>query len=90
MKNDDKTEENDAVARAEAARRGSPFLNTAHAAYYLGISIRTLEELNEHGEGPPFRKHGRQKRFHIVELETWSNARKRSRSRRRSKSHAES
>jgi len=83
MNDGDQTEKNDAIVRAEAARSGSPFLNTAHAAHYLGISIRTLEELNEHGEGPPFRKHGRQKRFHIDELETWSNARKGIRSRRR-------
>jgi excisionase family DNA binding protein len=75
--------DNDDIARAEAARRGSPFLNTAQTAHYLRISIRTLESLTEKGEGPPFRPHGRQKCFHIAEVEAWSKTRKRTSSRRR-------
>ena len=66
----------DECARAEAARKGSPFLNTAQAAHYLGISRRTLEEMRERGEGPPCRKHGRQVRYHITEIEAWSLANK--------------
>lgn len=79
MMNDDK---DDDTARAEAARKGSPFLNTAQAAHYLRISIRTLEKLTEKGEGPPFRPHGRQKCFHIAEIEAWSEKHKRISSRR--------
>jgi excisionase family DNA binding protein len=62
--------------RAAAARKGSPFLSADQAAHYLGISRRTLNELLEHGKGPPLRKHGRQNRFHIADLEAWSDATK--------------
>jgi len=67
-------DEDDHNARAAAARKGSPFLNMDQAAHYLGISRRTLDELLEHGDGPPFRKHGRQNRFHIGDLDAWSIA----------------
>ncbi len=75
-------DDNDA-ARAEAARRGSPFLTTAQTAHYLHISIRTLELLSDRGEGPPFRPHGRQKYFHIADIEEWSEQLKRRAPRRR-------
>ena len=78
---DDETE--DDARRAERARKGSPFLNTAQTAHYLRISVRTLEKLSAAGEGPPFRPHGNQKAFHIVDIEEWSRQRKRSSSRRR-------
>jgi excisionase family DNA binding protein len=67
-------EPDDQCARADAARKGSPFLNTAQTAHYLGLSRRTLEEMRERGEGPPCRKHGRQVRYHIAEVEAWSLA----------------
>ena len=35
----------DRSARAAAARTGSPYLNTAQAAHYLGLSQRTLERM---------------------------------------------
>jgi len=67
----------DEFERAAAARKGSPFLNSAQAAHYLGLSERTLEDMREKGEGPPFRKHGRRNvRYHIADLEAWSDARK--------------
>jgi hypothetical protein len=78
---DDK-DDNDAT-RAEAARRGSPFLTTAQTAHYLHISIRTLELLSDKGEGPPFRPHGHQKCFHIKDIEEWSEQLKRRAPRRR-------
>jgi predicted DNA-binding transcriptional regulator AlpA len=75
---DDEAPMEDEFERAAAARKGSPFLNSAQAAHYLGLSDRTLEEMREKGEGPPFRKHGRRNvRYHIADLEAWSNARKR-------------
>ena len=64
-------------ARAEQARRGSPFLNTAQAAHYVGLSRRTLETFRTQGRGPAFRKHGRYVRYHIADLEAWSQGRRR-------------
>ncbi|RVD31902.1 DNA-binding protein, partial [Mesorhizobium sp. M4B.F.Ca.ET.019.03.1.1] len=45
--------------RAARAKKGSPFLNTAQAAFYIGLSQRTLEKMRLKGGGPKFRKHGR-------------------------------
>ncbi|CDX57973.1 conserved hypothetical protein [Mesorhizobium plurifarium] len=58
--------------RAARAKKGSPFLNTAQAAFYVGLSQRTLEKMRLKGHGPKFRKHGRFVRYHIDELEDWS------------------
>lgn len=66
--------EEDDNSRAATARKGSPFLNTAQAAHYLCISIRTLEDLRRKGKGPPSRRHGRLVRYHIADLEAWSSA----------------
>lgn len=78
MKDDgsDSDGDGDECLRADAARKGSPFLNTAQAAYYLGLSERTLREMRGRGDGPPFREHGRQYRYHIDELDAWSLAHK--------------
>lgn len=79
-------DEDDHSARAANARKGSPFLNTAQAAHYLGLSIRTLEEMRQRGEGPEPRRHGRMLRYHIADIDAWSLAKKerKPRSRRRS------
>ena len=66
--------EDDDHARAERARNGSPFLNTAQAAHYIGLSRRTLETMRYEGRGPHFRKHGRFVRYHIDDLDQWSQA----------------
>jgi len=66
--------EDDDNSRAATARKGSPFLNTAQAAHYLGLSRRTLEDLRRQGNGPPARRHGRLVRYHIADLEAWSAA----------------
>ncbi|TIL80645.1 MAG: helix-turn-helix domain-containing protein [Mesorhizobium sp.] len=58
--------------RAARAKKGSPFLNTAQAAFYVGLSQRTLEKMRLNGGGPKFRKHGRYVRYHIDELDDWS------------------
>ncbi|RRH92167.1 DNA-binding protein [Mesorhizobium tamadayense] len=58
--------------RAARAKKGSPFLNTAQAAFYIGLSQRTLEKMRLKGGGPKFRKHGRYVRYHIDELDDWS------------------
>ncbi|AUN32733.1 helix-turn-helix transcriptional regulator [Niveispirillum cyanobacteriorum] len=62
----------DEVNRAAKARKGSLFLNTAQAAFYIGLSHRTLEKMRLTGGGPRFRKHGRYVRYHIDDLDAWS------------------
>ncbi|CAM2895336.1 Uncharacterised protein [Brevundimonas diminuta] len=65
-------DEDDAVARAARARKGSPFLSTAQAAWYLGLDSRTLDNMRGRGEGPRARRHGRYVRYHIDDLDHWS------------------
>jgi hypothetical protein len=62
----------DAIKRATLARKGSPFLNTAQAAFYIGIKERTLEEMRRGGRGPFWRLHARFIRYHIDDLDAWS------------------
>lgn len=62
----------DEIFRAAKAKKGSPFLNTAQAAFYVGLSQRTLEKMRLTGGGPRFRKHGRYVRYHIDDLDAWS------------------
>jgi hypothetical protein len=64
----------DANTRAARARSGSPFLNNAQAAFYIGLHWRTLEQMRARGEGPRWRKHGRYVRYHIDDLDEWSRA----------------
>lgn len=61
-----------AIARAIRARGGSPFLSPDQAAFYLGISSRTLQEYRTAGTGPRFRRHSRHIRYHIDDLDAWS------------------
>ncbi|WP_137390339.1 helix-turn-helix transcriptional regulator [Rhodoligotrophos defluvii] len=67
----------DEIIRAANAKKGSPFLDTAQAAHYVGLSRRTLEKMRVAGGGPRFRKHGRYVRYHIADLDDWSAARAR-------------
>lgn len=62
----------DTSARAAQARNGSPYLNTAQAAHYLGLSPRTLERMRTLGCGPEYRKHGNSVRYYIEDLDRWS------------------
>ncbi len=64
----------DDIARAGRAKKGSPFLNTEQAGFYLGLSARKLQEMRASGEGPRFRRHSRYVRYHIDDLEAWSEA----------------
>src|SRR3546814_5274426 len=59
----------DEIIRAANAKKGSPFLDTAQAAHYVGLSRRTLEKMRVAGGGPRFRKHGRYVRYHIDDLD---------------------
>jgi hypothetical protein len=62
------------VDRAQGARRGTPFLNTAQAAAYLGLSVRLLERLRRKGKGPDYRRHSRFIRYHVDDLAAWSKS----------------
>ena len=64
----------DAIDRAADAKRGSPFLTTDQAAHYIGLAKQTLEKMRRERRGPPYRKHGRYVRYHIADLDAWSEA----------------
>ena len=64
--------------RAARAKKGSPFLDTAQAAFYVDLSRRTLEKMRVVGGGPRFRKHGRYVRYHIDDVDDWSASRAKS------------
>ncbi len=65
-------DDNDAITRAGLAKKGSPFLNTEQAAFYLGLCPRRLQALRSDGGGPRFRRHSRYVRYHIDDLDLWS------------------
>ena len=54
------------------------FLNTKEAGDFLGLKPNTLEKMRVYGGGPEYRKHGRYVRYHIDDLNAWSDLRKRS------------
>lgn len=64
--------DDDEIVRANRARKGSPFLTAKQAAYFLGLQAKTLRNMRWRKEGPPFRRHGGQVRYHIDDLEQWS------------------
>ena len=66
------TSDRDANARAAQARHGSPFLSPDQAAFYLSLSPRTLQEYRSAGTGPRYRRHSRHIRYHIDDLDAWS------------------
>lgn len=55
-------------------RSDNPFLTPVQAGDFVKLSWRTLEKMRQKGEGPPFRRHGRYIRYHIADLEAWSQA----------------
>jgi hypothetical protein len=63
----------DAIERANRAKRGSPFLNTDQAAAYLKLSSKLLKRLRVAGEGPSYRRHCRFVQYHIADLDDWSD-----------------
>ncbi|PZU06702.1 helix-turn-helix domain-containing protein [Sphingomonas sp.] len=67
--------DDDDTARAARARRGSPYLNTDQAAYFLKLSRRTLQRMRGKGIGPIPRRHARMVLYHIDDLEAWSRDR---------------
>ncbi|MFN3225786.1 MAG: helix-turn-helix transcriptional regulator [Hyphomicrobiales bacterium] len=53
-----------------------PFLTTREAARFLKLKPNTLEKMRVYGGGPVYRKHGRHVRYHIDDLNAWSDLRK--------------
>lgn len=60
------------MTETRCAPLARPFLNTAQAAYYLGIGARKLQRLRVAGEGPRIRRHGRLIYYHPDDLDSWS------------------
>ncbi|CAN5319059.1 helix-turn-helix domain-containing protein [soil metagenome] len=65
----------DDILRAERAKSGSPYLNTAQAAHFLGISVRSMQRMRGRGDGPTPRRHARMVLYHIDDLRSWSQTR---------------
>lgn len=65
----------DDILRAERAKSGSPYLNTAQAAHFLGISVRSMQRMRGRGDGPAPRRHARMVLYHIDDLRNWSQTR---------------
>jgi hypothetical protein len=64
----------DDIVRAARAKKGSPFLSTEQAAFYLGLSPRKMQVMRGTEGGPRFRRHSRYIRYHIADLDAWSEA----------------
>lgn len=62
-------------SRAQEARSDCPFLTSKEAAFYLGLAVVTLKGMRKNGTGPKCRKHGRDWRYHIADLDAWSLSR---------------
>lgn len=62
----------DADIRAQAAREHCPFLTAKEAAFYLGLAEVTLAGMRRRKTGPKCRKHGRDWRYHIDDLDAYS------------------
>jgi hypothetical protein len=62
----------DEIVRAALARKGTPFLSSAETAFYLGLSARKLQQMRVRGLGPRFRRFGRVVRYHIDDIDRWS------------------
>lgn len=52
------------------------FLTPIEAADYLGLRPNTLAKMRVYGTGPGYRKHGRYVRYHLRDLEQWSEGHK--------------
>jgi hypothetical protein len=62
----------DEIVRAALARKGTPFLSSGETAFYLGLSVRKLQQMRVRGLGPPYRRFGRVVRYHIDDVDRWS------------------
>ena len=53
----------------------SGFLDTRHAADYLGLSHRTLDGYRVTGAGPAFHRFGNRARYRRSDLDAWAETR---------------
>lgn len=60
--------------KGSPASTDRPYINTAQAGHYLGLSARHLERMRSVGVGPQFRRHGRFVFYHIDDLDAWSRS----------------
>ena len=60
----------------DTAEDSGPFYTTKEAARFLKLQPNTLEKMRVYGGGPIYRKHGRHVRYHIDDLNAWSDLRK--------------
>ncbi len=60
----------------QSAMDDGPFRTTKEAAKFLKLKPNTLEKMRVYGGGPVYRKHGRHVRYHINDLNAWSDLRK--------------
>lgn len=66
--------DDESVGMAKACQR-SPFMTTKQAARYLCLAPQTLDKMRVIATGPRYRNHGRYVRYHIEELNAWSEQR---------------
>mgnify|MGYP003627571688 CR=1 FL=1 len=59
----------------ETQNNDEPFFTTKEAGRFLKLKANTLEKMRVYGGGPIYRKHGRYVRYHIDDLNAWSNQR---------------
>lgn len=55
----------------------NPLLDAKSLAGYLRVSTRTLENILMRGEGPPYLRLGRQRRWRPADVEVWLKERTR-------------
>jgi hypothetical protein len=61
-------DESDDVRDARLAARGTPYLTSKQAAFYLGLQDRGLADMRRRGTGPRFVRLGRCVRYHIRDI----------------------
>ncbi len=66
----------DADKTAPVAANDNDLFNVEEAANFLRLKRSTLDHYRCEGRGPIYRKHGRHVRYHIDDLNDWSNLRK--------------
>lgn len=62
----------DEIEHESIGKKRSPFLSADDAAFYLGVSPRTLQRMRQMRSGPSFRRHSRTVLYHIDDLDSWS------------------
>lgn len=64
------------IRQDEPSDNREPFFTTREAGKFLKLKPNTLEKMRVYGGGPIYRKHGRYVRYHIDDLNAWSDQHK--------------